>query len=211
MADFISLSTAVQEGKAQDAESITRSLVDEGIEAAAILEKSLLHGMSIVGMKFKHNEIYIPQVLIAARAMKASMSILEPLLLKANVGSRGKVLIGTVHGDLHDIGKNLVIIMLKGAGYEVEDMGVDQTPENFVERAKSSGIKLIGLSALLTTTIPQVRETIDCFVRSGIRDHVKIIIGGAPITEKIAQEVGADGYAPDASSAVAVFDKFNKA
>jgi 5-methyltetrahydrofolate--homocysteine methyltransferase len=156
--------------------------------------------MDIVGARFKKNEIYIPEVLIAARAMKMAMEILEPELVKAGVEPVGRLLIGTVQGDLHDIGKNLVAMMLKGAGFEVIDLGVDVGPEKFVEQVKASDAQLIGISALLTTTMPGMERTIKALKKAGV--SVKVMIGGAPVTQDYADRIGADGYAPDAASAV---------
>jgi 5-methyltetrahydrofolate--homocysteine methyltransferase len=156
--------------------------------------------MDVVGARFKKNEIYIPEVLIAARAMKMSMEILEPELVKAGVEPVGKFLIGTVQGDLHDIGKNLVAMMLKGAGFEVIDLGVDVGPDKFVERAKASGAQLIGMSALLTTTMPGMERTIKALKEADV--SAKIMVGGAPVTQDYADRVGAHGYSPDAASAV---------
>ncbi|GAG31374.1 unnamed protein product, partial [marine sediment metagenome] len=157
-------------------------------------------GMDVVGGRFKKNEIYIPEVLIAARAMKMAMEILEPELVKAGVKPVGKFLIGTVQGDLHDIGKNLVAMMLKGAGFEVVDLGVDVGPEKFVEQAGNTGIQLIGMSALLTTTMPGMEKTVKALKDAGV--SAKVIIGGAPVTQGYADRIGADGYSPDAASAV---------
>jgi len=156
--------------------------------------------MDVVGARFKKNEIYIPEVLIAARAMKMAMEVLEPELAKAGVEPIGKLLIGTVQGDLHDIGKNLVAMMLKGAGFEVIDLGVDVAPEKFVEEAKTRGVNLIGMSALLTTTMPGMEKTIKALQDANI--GAKVMVGGAPVTQSFAEKVGAQGYAPDAASAV---------
>ncbi|MCM8767809.1 MAG: corrinoid protein, partial [Candidatus Omnitrophica bacterium] len=158
-------------------------------------------GMSVVGEKFKNNEFYVPEVLIAARAMNRGMSLLEPLIVQSGIKPIAKLAIGTVKGDLHDIGKNLVVMMWKGAGFEVIDLGIDVPPEKFVEAAKS-GVQVIGMSALLTTTMIQMKETIEALKKEGVRDNLKIIIGGAPVTQEFADEIGADGYAPDAASAV---------
>jgi 5-methyltetrahydrofolate--homocysteine methyltransferase len=160
----------------------------------------------VIGEKFKNNEIYVPEVLIAARAMNKAMEILEPKLIEAGVESKGKLVIGTVKGDLHDIGKNLVAMMYKGAGYEVIDLGIDVTPEKFVEAAKEKGAKLIGLSALLTTTMPAMKDVVEKVKSEGL-DDVKVVIGGAPVTQAYADEIGADGYAPDAASAIEVGKK----
>jgi 5-methyltetrahydrofolate--homocysteine methyltransferase len=162
--------------------------------------------MDVIGGRFKRNEVYIPEVLIAARAMKTAMEVLEPELSKAGVKPIGKFLIGTVQGDLHDIGKNLVAMMMKGAGFEVIDLGVDISPEKFVEQAKATGIGLIGMSALLTTTMPAIEKTIQALKDAGV--DAKIMIGGAPVTQGYADKVGADGYAADAATAVDVAKKF---
>jgi len=159
-------------------------------------------GMDVVGERFKKNEVYIPEVLIAARAMKSSMEILEPELVKAGVKPIGKLIIGTAQGDLHDIGKNLVAMMLKGAGFEVIDLGVDISPDKFVEQARDTDTQLVGISALLTTTMPSMEKTIKTLKEAGI--SVKVIIGGAPVTQGYADKIGADGYAADAASAVDV-------
>jgi 5-methyltetrahydrofolate--homocysteine methyltransferase len=156
--------------------------------------------MEVIGGRFKKNEVYIPEVLIAARAMKMSMEILEPELIKAGVKPRGKLIIGTVQGDLHDIGKNLVAMMLKGAGFEVVDIGVDVGPEKFVEHAKAAGAQLVGMSALLTTTMPSMEKTLNALKEAGV--PAKVMIGGAPVTQGYADKIGADGYSPDAASAV---------
>ena len=174
--------------------------------AKDILDKGLIAGMDVIGGRFKRNEVYIPEVLIAARAMKTAMEVLEPELVKAGVKPIGKFMIGTVQGDLHDIGKNLVAMMMKGAGFEVVDLGVDISPEKFVEQAKATGIKLIGMSALLTTTMPAMEKTIKAFKDAGI--DAKIMIGGAPVTQGYADKIGADGYAADAATAVDVAKKF---
>ena len=183
----------------------TKELVDkalkENIDVAKILNEGLIAGMNVVGVKFKNNEFYVPEVLIAARAMHSGMGVLEPFIAKAGIKPLAKLAIGTVKGDLHDIGKNLVIMMWKGAGFEVEDLGIDVPPEKFVAAAKN-GAKVLGLSALLTTTMVAMKDVIEALKKEGIRNQVKVIIGGAPITQSYADEIGADGYAPDAASAV---------
>jgi 5-methyltetrahydrofolate--homocysteine methyltransferase len=166
--------------------------------------------MDDVGKRFKCNEIFVPEVLIAARAMKMSMEILEPVLAAAGLAPEHKVVIGTVKGDLHDIGKNLVAMMLKGANFEVIDLGTDVSAEKFVKTAKESGARLVGLSALLTTTMPSMKSTVDAFKKAGMREQVKIIIGGAPITQEYADEIGADGYGENARSAVTLARKLVK-
>jgi 5-methyltetrahydrofolate--homocysteine methyltransferase len=181
---------------------LTKAALDEGTAAKQVLDEGLIAGMDVVGARFKKNEVYIPEVLIAARAMKMSMEILEPELVKAGVEPVGTLLIGTVQGDLHDIGKNLVAMMLKGAGFEVIDLGVDVGPEKFVEQVKNSNAQLIGMSALLTTTMPGMEKTIKALKDAGV--SAKIMIGGAPVTQDFANKIGADGFAPDAASAVDV-------
>jgi 5-methyltetrahydrofolate--homocysteine methyltransferase len=200
MADLKALADAVIKGDQNTALEITRAAIDEGTAAKDILDNGLIAGMDIVGARFKKNEVYIPEVLISARAMKMAMEVLEPELVKAGVEPVGKLLIGTVQGDLHDIGKNLVAMMLKGAGFEVIDLGVDVEPEKFVEQAKAANAQLIGMSALLTTTMPGMEKTIKAVKDAGI--GVKVMIGGAPVTQDYADRIGADGYAPDAASAV---------
>ena len=202
MADLKALADAVIKGDQSAAVEITKAALNEGTAAKSVLDEGLIAGMDVVGARFKKNEIYIPEVLIAARAMKTAMEILEPELAKAGVQPVGRLLIGTVQGDLHDIGKNLVAMMLKGAGFEVIDLGVDVGPEKFVEQAKAASAQLIGMSALLTTTMPGMEKAISALKEAGI--SAKIMIGGAPVTQGYADRVGAHGYAPDAASAVDV-------
>ncbi len=199
MADFDKISEMLQKGKAKDVESLVKAAIDEGVAAADILDKGLIAGMAVVGEKFKKNEVYVPEVLIAARAMNSGMKLLEPALAKAGVKPLGTVAMGTAKNDLHDIGKNLVCMMLKGAGFQVNDLGIDVTPEQFVEAAKA-GALVVGISALLTTTMPQMKAVIEALKEAGC--DAKVMIGGAPVTKAYADEVGADGYAPDAASAV---------
>jgi 5-methyltetrahydrofolate--homocysteine methyltransferase len=201
MADLQALADAVIRGSRDDAAKMTQAAVDEGVSPADIINQGLIAGMAVVGAKFKANEFYVPEVLIAARAMHAGMDIVKPLLAASGVAPRGVVAIGTVKGDLHDIGKNLVAMMLEGGGYEVMDLEVDVTPEKFVE-AVNNGAQVLALSALLTTTMPSMKDTIDALAEAGVRDKVKVMIGGAPVTQNYADEIGADGYAPDAASAV---------
>ncbi len=200
MADLKALADAVIEGDQTTAVQITQSAIQEGTAPKNVLDDGLIAGMDVVGARFKNNEIYIPEVLIAARAMKMAMEILEPELVKAGVEPVGKLLIGTVQGDLHDIGKNLVAMMLKGAGFNVVDLGVDVGPDKFVEQAKASGAQLIGISALLTTTMPGMEKTIKALQEAGV--SAKVMIGGAPVTQNYADKIGAHGYAQDAASAV---------
>ena len=218
-ADLKPLSEAIINGKREIAVELVKKALADNVPPGTILNDGLIAGMNEVGRRFKANEFYVPEVLIAARAMSnakglinpggldnwvptpGAMEILQPHLTKAGVKSRGKVVIGTVKGDLHDIGKNLVAMMLKGSGFEVVDMEIDVAPEKFVEAAKTSGAKLIGLSALLTTTMPQMKNVVDAVKGAGLKS-VKIMIGGAPVTQEYADEIGASGYAPDAASAV---------
>ncbi|NLC56111.1 MAG: cobalamin-binding protein [Armatimonadetes bacterium] len=197
-----SLAQFVIEGNAQKAKETTDEALATGVPVADIINKGLVAGMQVVGQKFKCNEFYIPEVLIAARAMKQSMEKLRPLIADSGIQPVGKVAIGTVQGDLHDIGKNLVGMMLEGAGFEVIDLGTDVSPATFVEAVRERGVGAIGLSALLTTTMPAMKETIAALQEAGYRDQVKVIVGGAPLTQAYADEIGADGYAPDAASAV---------
>ena len=200
MADLKALADAVIKGDQNKALEITKAALAEGTAAKDVLDNGLIAGMDIVGARFKKNEVYIPEVLISARAMKMAMEVLEPELVKAGVEPVGKLLIGTVQGDLHDIGKNLVAMMLKGAGFEVIDLGVDVEPEKFVEQAKAAKAQVVGMSALLTTTMPGMEKTIKALKDAGI--PIKVMIGGAPVTQDYADRIGADGYAPDAASAV---------
>jgi len=204
MADLQALADAVISGKRDDVANLTQAAVDQGVTAEQIVNEGLIAGMSVVGAKFKANEFYVPEVLIAARAMHAGMDIVKPLLAESGVEPRGKVAIGTVKGDLHDIGKNLVAMMLEGGGYNVLDLEVDVPPEKFVEAVKNEGAQIVALSALLTTTMPSMKDTIDALAEAGVRGQVKVMIGGAPVTQNYADEIGADGYAPDAASAVDV-------
>jgi 5-methyltetrahydrofolate--homocysteine methyltransferase len=200
MADLKALSDAIIKGDQNKSVEITRQALADGMAAKSVLDEGLIAGMDVVGARFKKNEIYIPEVLIAARAMKMAMEVLEPELVKAGVEPIGKLAIGTVQGDLHDIGKNLVAMMLKGAGFEVIDLGVDVGPEKFVEQAMAKGVQLIGMSALLTTTMPGMEKTVAALKDAGL--STKVIVGGAPVTQDYADKIGADGYASDAASAV---------
>ncbi|HNT34775.1 MAG TPA: corrinoid protein [bacterium] len=201
MADLQALADQLFAGKQEEVKKLTQQAIDEGVSPKEILTNGLIKGMEKVGMKFKNNEIYVPEVLIAARAMKAGMGLLKPLLAAAGHEPIAKICLGTVRGDLHDIGKNLVVMMMEGAGFDVVDMGIDVKPEQFVEAAKTHNPQLIGMSALLTTTMPAMKDTIDSLKAAGLT-NVKTIVGGAPLTQKYADEIGASGYAPDAASAV---------
>jgi 5-methyltetrahydrofolate--homocysteine methyltransferase len=202
MADFRAIADALKAGNAPKVKEMVEAALAEGVNPEDIVNNALIVGMGEIGELFKNNEVYVPEVLIAARAMYAGLNILKPLLAERDVKPMGKVVIGTVKGDLHDIGKNLVAMMLEGAGFEVTDLGIDVNPEKFVEAAKSSdGGCIVAMSALLTTTMPGMKDTIEALEAAGLRDRVKIIIGGAPVTQNFADEIGADGYAPDAASA----------
>ena len=205
MADLKALADAIIKGDQKTAVEITGAAIDEGMGAKKILDEGLIVGMDIIGGRFKKNEVYIPEVLIAARAMKSAMELLAPELSKAGVEPLAKFVIGTVQGDLHDIGKNLVGMMMKGAGFDVIDIGVDVTSEKFVEQIKSTGAELVGLSALLTTTMPGMEKTVKAIKDAGL--DVKIMIGGAPITQGYSDKIGADAYSADAASAVDVAKK----
>lgn len=195
------ISAYLQQGRANNVKELVGKALQEGIDAKKILEEGLLHGMSIIGEKFKNNEVYVPEVLIAARAMNAGVGILKPELAKADVKSHGKAVLGTVKGDLHDIGKNLVKIMLEGKGIEVIDLGTDVPAEKFVETAIAENAQIIACSALLTTTMGMMKNVVDVAIEKGVRDKVKIMIGGAPITDSFCKSIGADYYTADAASA----------
>lgn len=195
------LSLAVEKGKRKDAKELTQALLDAGMKPLDIVEQGLVPGMSSIGEKFKNNEVFVPEMLIAARAMKESMSLLEPLLAQAGINPKHTVVIGTVQGDLHDIGKNLVAMMLKGANFGVVDAGTNVPPEKFIEAVKEHKASVLALSALLTTTMPAMKATVETVRAAGLKD-VKIMIGGAPVTQDYANEIGADGYSSDAASAV---------
>ena len=195
------MSTLLQQGRAPKVKELVAQAIEEGIAPKDILEEGLLSGMSVVGEKFKNNEVFVPEVLIAARAMQAGVEILKPHLVSAGVETKGKAVIGTVKGDLHDIGKNLVKMMLEGKGLEVIDLGVDVAPETFVEKAKENNADIICCSALLTTTMVEMKNVVDKAVELGIRDKVKIMVGGAPVSQNFCDSIGADYYTTDAASA----------
>ena len=202
------VAAAVEKGKVKIVAGLTQEALDAGFTAPQILNEGMIGAMAVVGEKFKNNEIFVPEMLIAARAMKKGVEVLTPYLKAAGTESKGKLILGTVAGDLHDIGKNLVGMMIEGAGFEVIDLGVDVPAEKFIECMKENpDCKIVALSALLTTTMPAIKETIDAIVASGLRDTVKIMIGGAPVTQAFADEVGADGYSEDAASAAELANK----
>ncbi|MBQ9408699.1 MAG: corrinoid protein [Clostridia bacterium] len=200
MADMNAISTAVKDGRRKIVEQLVKDALAEGVGADVILNEGLVKGMTELGELFKNGEVYVPEVLVAARAMKAGTTLLKPLLMEANVQSLGTVAIGTVEGDLHDIGKNLVAMMLEGTGFTVVDLGENVSPASFVEAAKN-GADIVAMSALLTTTMPMMATTIQALKDAGLRDKVKVMIGGAPITQEYADQIGADGYSTDAASA----------
>ncbi|MFA5858649.1 MAG: corrinoid protein [Elusimicrobiota bacterium] len=201
MADLKQVSEMLIKGKVNDVKALVEKAVAEGVSAEEILKNGLIAGMNVVGAKFKANEFYIPEVLIAARAMHGGMAILKPLLAKSNMKSPGRIIIGTVKGDLHDIGKNLVAMMLEGAGFEVIDLGIDVPVQKFVDTCKAQKVDVVALSALLTTTMPMMKDTI-AEMKKNLTNLPKIMVGGAPVTQNFATEIGADGFAPDAASAV---------
>ncbi len=195
------MSTQLQAGKAKIVKQLVQQAIDEGIPVKQILDDGLLSGMNIIGVKFKNNEVFVPEVLVAARAMNMGASLLKPLLASEGVEASGKVCIGTVKGDLHDIGKNLVRMMLEGKGLEVVDLGTDVAPEAFVEAVKTQDCQIVCCSALLTTTMGVMGEVVTALDEAGLRDKVKIMVGGAPVTEAFCQEIGADKYTGDAATA----------
>jgi len=194
-----SICQALMKGRAAEVKQLVEKALAEGLAPATVLNEGLLQGMGIIGDKFKKNEVYVPEVLIAARAMKAGMEVLKPRLVAAGVQPLATAVIGTVKGDLHDIGKNLVCMMLEGAGLKVVDIGIDVPPEKFVQAAKENQAQVIGVSALLTTTMTNMKMVVDAVKESGIK--AKVMVGGAPVTQAFCDEIGADGYAPDAASA----------
>ena len=200
MADMAQIARAVEGGRRKVVDQLVREALAEGVKAETILNEGLVVGMTNLGEQFKNGEVYVPEVLVAARAMKTGTEILKPLLVAENVRSLGTVAIGTVEGDLHDIGKNLVGMMLEGSGFTVMDLGVDVKPEMFIDAVRG-GAKIIGMSVLLTTMMPMMAKVIERLKDEGLRDQVKVMIGGAPITQEYADEIGADGYSSDAASA----------
>ncbi len=201
MAILTEISENLQKGKAKIVKELVGQAIEQGIPAGEILQKGLMSGMDVVGEKFKNNQVYVPEVLVAARAMNMGAALLKPLLSDGEGNSAGKVCIGTVKGDLHDIGKNLVKMMMEGKGLEVVDLGTDVSPETYVKTAKEQDCRIICCSALLTTTMPVMEEVVKLAEQEGIRDKVKIMIGGAPVTEDFCRKIGADKYTPDAASA----------
>jgi 5-methyltetrahydrofolate--homocysteine methyltransferase len=192
----------LSQGKMNEVKKLTQDMLEEGELAEVILNQGLIPAMEQIGARFKNGDIYIPEVLIAARAMHAGMAVLKPILSKSNSPMAGKIVIGTVKGDLHDIGKNLVIMLLEGGGFEVVDLGVDVPSEKFLTAVNEHHPHVVAMSALLTTTLTEMKKTIDALKQAGLKGRVKTLVGGAPVTERFAREIGADGYASDAASAV---------
>jgi len=204
MHDHKPLFEAILNGKANDARALTESALAAGTDPLALVNTSMIPAMDEVGRRFGCNEYFVPELLLSARAMKAALELIRPLLQARGTQPLGRVVIGTVKGDLHDIGKNLVAAMLEGGGFEVVDLGVNVTPDTFIAAVKAKNANIVAMSALLTTTMPSMKSTIDAFKQAGLRDQVKILIGGAPITQKYADEIGADGYSDNAVTAVAL-------
>jgi 5-methyltetrahydrofolate--homocysteine methyltransferase len=207
MEDLKQLYDAIVEGNAKAAKAITEKAITAGTDPQELLKQYMIPAMDEVGRRFETNEYFVPELLIAARAMKGALELIRPKLVASGAKAAGKVAIGTVKGDLHDIGKNLVAAMLEGGGFDIIDLGVDVTPEKFANAVKEKGANIIALSALLTTTMPSMKTTIEALKEAGLRDQVKIIIGGAPVTQKYADEIGADGYSDNASAAVTLARK----
>lgn len=201
MTIFEEISSAVQRGKRKEVAPLVEQALEQGCDPNEILNEGLISAMSIIGDKFSANEIFVPEMLVAARAMSAGTKVLKPYLSEAGAEPLGKAVIGTVQGDMHDIGKNLVRMMIEGKGFEVEDLGVDVSPEQFVDYVQNNDVDIVCLSSLLTTTMPNIGVTIKAIEEAGLRDGVKIMIGGAPVTQAFADEVGADAYTADAGSA----------
>lgn len=199
---LVKISDSLQQGDVIKVSELTEQAIQQNISLNEILNNGLITGMDVIGRQFKNREIFLPEVLMAAKAMYAGMELLKPLMIKEGIPSVGKVVLGTVRGDLHDIGKNLVGIMLRGAGFDVIDLGKGISPENFIETAQNEGAKVIGMSALLTTTMPVMKEVVNLLKEKGLDDSIKTIIGGAPVNEEYARHIGADAYAYDASKAV---------
>ena len=197
------IAATIIEGEHHATDKLTKEALEAGHEAVEVMDDGLIAGMGIVGIKFRENVIFVPEVLACARAMKFGMAHIEPILSASGVKPMGKVVMGTVKGDLHDIGKNLCIMMLRGSGFEVIDLGVDTPPDAFIDAIEANGVKLLGMSALLTTTVPNMGRTIEAFIDAGLRDDVRIMVGGAPVTQEFADDMGADGYGKDALACVA--------
>jgi 5-methyltetrahydrofolate--homocysteine methyltransferase len=204
MENLKALYDAVLTGDAKASRAITEQALASGVAPLKLVNEFMVPAMDEVGRRFESNEYFVPELLLSARAMKASLEIVRPLLVASGIEPMGRVVIGTVKGDLHDIGKNLVAAMFEGGGFEVIDLGVNVTPEKFIEAVKARGAQIVAMSALLTTTMPSMKTTIDAFKEAGLREKVKILVGGAPLTQRFADEIGADGYSESAPGAVAM-------
>lgn len=202
MQDLQDLHDAILKGDAKTAKSVTEQALTSGVEPLKLVQEFMVPAMGEVGRRFECEEYFVPELLLSARAMKGALELIRPRLVASGVPPTGRVVVGTVKGDLHDIGKNLVAAMLEGGGYEVVDLGVNVTPEQFVAAVKEKGAQIVALSALLTTTMPAMKSTVEALKQAGVRDQVKVLIGGAPISQRFADEIGADGYAESAAGAV---------
>ncbi|MHB1406962.1 MAG: cobalamin B12-binding domain-containing protein [Desulfitobacteriaceae bacterium] len=201
MSEFNKMSEMVIAGDFSSVKTLTQKMIDDKVDPVSIINDGLMPGMNVVGVRFKAGDMFVPEVMMSAKAMAAGIELVKPLIAESNMPTAGKVVIGTVKGDLHDIGKKLVNMMLESAGFQIVDLGVDIAPAKFVEAVKEHKPQVIGMSALLTTTMLSMKDTIDALKEEGLRDSVKIIIGGAPVTQSFAEQIGADGYAPDAAAA----------
>ena len=201
MADFEKLSESVIKGEEEKVKELVQEAIDEGLEPSEIINQGLISGMNVVGKRFKEGDMFVPEVLLSARSMKGGMELVKPLLVEGEMEEAGKVILGTVEGDLHDIGKNLVGMMMESGGLEVINLGTDVTAAEFAEAVREHKPDVLGMSALLTTTMLEMQNTIEVLIEEGLRDSVKLIVGGAPVTKEFADEIGADGWAPDAASA----------
>jgi len=204
MQDLKALHEAVLNGNAKAAKAVTEAALAQGAAPLTLVQEYMMPAMSEVGRRFECNEYFVPELLLAARAMKAALELIRPLLIASGAQPVARVALGTVKGDLHDIGKNLVAAMLEGGGYEVIDLGVNVEPEKFIAAVKEKGANIVAMSALLTTTMPSMKTTVDAIKQAGVRDQVKILVGGAPVTQKYADEIGADGYSESAAGIVAI-------
>jgi corrinoid protein of di/trimethylamine methyltransferase len=207
MTNLQALHDAVLNGDAKNAKAITEAALADGVEPLKLIQEYMMPAMAEVGRRFECNEYFVPELLLAARAMKGALELIRPLLTASGAQPAGRVALGTVKGDMHDIGKNLVAAMLEGGGYEIIDLGVNVTPEQFIAAVKEKGANIVAMSALLTTTMPSMKTTVDALKQAGVREKVKILVGGAPVTQKYADEIGADGFSESAAGAVAAARK----